>query len=72
MKTQIEQIKKQLAETEVPRDKYKNRPLGCPFYKNMNKAIQDNFTREEVYKAFYLGLIGNNNTKGSIIENALA
>ena len=72
MKTKIEQIKKQISETNVPRDKYKNRPVGCPFFKNMNPAIQQNFTREEAYKAFYLGKIGNNNRKGTIIENALA
>ena len=72
MKKQIEALRKAVDSTEIPRDKFKNRPVGCPFYKNMNPAIQQNFTQEESYKAFYLGKIGNNNRKGTIIENALA
>ena len=70
MKTQIDQIKEALASSTVSRDNYKNRPVGCPFYKNMLPVIQQNLTKEEAHKAFYMGLIGNESRKGTIIENA--
>ena len=47
----------------------KNRPLGCPMKRMMIEEIQD-LNKEELHVAFYLGLIGNANVKGSIVENA--
>ena len=70
MKNQIQLLKEALAENILPRSKFKNKPIGCPFYKKMKPEIQENFTPEEAYKAFYLGFIGNDNQKGSIIENS--
>ena len=47
----------------------KNRPTGCPMQNNAIKQLQE-LTKEEYHVAFYLGLIGNKNIKGTIIENA--
>ncbi len=47
----------------------KNRPLGCPMKKMMINELQE-LGKEELHVAFHLGLIGNANVKGSIVENA--
>jgi len=49
----------------------KDRPAGCPMIKNMKLSISENLTREEIYIAFRLGLIGNRARKGSIVENSI-
>jgi len=45
------------------------RPVGCPMKRNIIKDLQD-LKKEEIHVAFHLGLIGNENKKGSIVENA--
>ena len=42
------------------------RPVGCPMKKMMNEILQE-LSTEEIHIAFHLGLIGNNNRKGSLI-----
>ena len=46
------------------------RPVGCPMKRMMNEKLQE-LSTEEIHVAFHLGLIGNNNRKGSIIENSI-
>lgn len=50
----------------------KERPAGCPELKSMKTSITTDLTREEIYIAFRLGLIGNNGHKGTIVENSKA
>ncbi len=45
-----------------------NRPVGCPYKCRMIKELQE-LEENELYFAFHLGLIGNGNKKGSIIED---
>lgn len=47
----------------------KNRPVGCPMKRMIIEGLQD-LSKEEIHVAFHLGLIGNANVKGSIVENA--
>ncbi len=47
----------------------KNRPVGCPMKRMMINELQE-LSKEELHVAFHLGLIGNKNMKGSIVENA--
>jgi hypothetical protein len=47
----------------------KNRPTGCPMKRMMIEELQE-LSKEELHVAFHLGLIGNANVKGSIVENA--
>lgn len=47
----------------------RTRPLGCPMIKNMIPSLRE-LTREEIYIAFRMGLIGNNSTKGTLVENS--
>lgn len=49
----------------------RTRPLGCPEIKNM-KPILKKLSKEEIYIAFRMGLIGNNNKKGTIVSNSFA
>ncbi len=70
-KTKISKLRKKLDSIDVPRIRYKNRPIGSPFYGNMKDELRNNFTAEEMYKAFYLNLIGNNKHRGTIIANAI-
>jgi len=39
--------------------------------KNMKPSLQE-LTREEIYIAFRMGLIGNANKKGTLVENSFA
>lgn len=47
----------------------KERPAGCPMKRMMIEELQE-LSKEELHVAFHLGLIGNENVKGSIVENA--
>ena len=47
----------------------RNRPNGCPMKRMMIRELQE-LSNEELHVAFHLGLIGNENRKGSIVENA--
>ena len=47
----------------------KNRPMGCPMKKMMKDSLQE-LENEEIHIAFKMGLIGNNNRKGTIVENS--
>lgn len=47
----------------------KDRPMGCPMKRMMIKELQD-LTKEEIHVSFILGLIGNDNIKGSIVLNS--
>lgn len=49
----------------------KTRPTGCPMIKNMKPSLQE-LSREEIYIAFRMGLIGNNSRKGTLVENSFA
>jgi len=50
----------------------RDRPTGCPMIKTMKSSIADNLSREEIYIAFRLGLIGNNGHDGTIVANSKA
>ena len=71
-KEKISKLRKELKRTDIPRSRYKNRPVACPMFGNMNEDLRKNFTAKEMYKAFYLNLIGNERTKGTIIANSKA
>jgi len=47
----------------------KIRPEGCPMKNMMVDELQE-LSKEELHVAFHLGLIGNANIKGSIVENS--
>lgn len=47
----------------------KDRPVGCPMKRMMIEELQE-LSKEELHVSFHLGLIGNNNVKGSIVENS--
>ena len=47
----------------------KTRPAGCPMKTLMIEELQE-LNKEELHVSFHLGLIGNANVKGSIVENA--
>lgn len=46
-----------------------NKPTGCPSRNNLRKDLQS-LSNEERNVAFEMGLIGNNNKKGTIVPNA--
>jgi len=71
-KVKITKLRRKLNSIDIPRSRYKNRPLSCPMFGNMNVDLQKNFTAEEMYKAFYLNLIGNGGVRGTIISNSKA
>lgn len=47
----------------------KERPAGCPMKRMMIEELQE-LDKEEIHVAFHLGLIGNENIKGSIVSNS--
>lgn len=47
----------------------RSRPTGCPTKKSMKDSLQE-LRNEEIHIAFRMGLIGNNNRKGTIVENS--
>ena len=47
----------------------KTRPVNCPMKRIIKDELQE-LTKEEIHIAFRLGLIGNESTKGTIVENA--
>jgi hypothetical protein len=47
----------------------KDRPTGCPMKRMMIEELQE-LSKEEIHVAFHLGLIGNNNRVGTIVENS--
>ena len=49
-------------------DMRRNRPLGAPMRTNTIEEMNA-LSNEEYYVAFAIGLIGNNGSKGTIIEN---
>ena len=49
----------------------KIRPTGCPMKRMMIGELQE-LTKEEIHIAFKMGLIGNSNQYGSIVENSIA
>lgn len=70
--TQIIELRNEIDNANLPRNNYKNRPSGCPMFHRMDENLQRHFTKEEMQKAFVLGLVGNNGRKGSVIENCLS
>ena len=73
MKTLVEKIRTEIENngglTSFSSYIRKNRPVGCPMKRMMIGELQD-LSKEEIHVAFHLGLIGNANVKGSIVENA--
>lgn len=47
----------------------RNRPVGCPMKRMMKQSLQE-LDNEEIHIAFKMGLIGNDNRKGTIVENS--
>ena len=66
----IEKIRTAISISTLPRNRYKNRPIGCPMKRMCAAELRAAFTTEELHHAFALGLIGNNGHDGSIIKNA--
>lgn len=70
LKNKIEEIKKAVENSNIPRNQYKNRPIGCPMLAMMDSRLVDLCTGIDLYKAFAIGVIGNEGCSGTIINNS--
>nr|WP_319400887.1 hypothetical protein [uncultured Carboxylicivirga sp.] len=48
----------------------RKRPVGCPNKNRMIDELQE-LSEEELFIAFRIGIIGNSNKKGTLIENCM-
>lgn len=70
LENKVAELRIAVENSNIPRNQYKNRPMGCPMKAMMDSRLTELCTGIDLYKAFAIGAIGNEGRSGTIINNA--